>query len=567
MMYRCFFILFALIACRSEPGPFLDLVVELESPVYGEFLGDEPATVVGHVSDPTAMVRIEGDLVDVNSDGRFEVTVPVTDHFRNIDVYATRETQVVRERIPVFAGKDPMETWPAALTARLTPSGMGRIGQVLGQQIDATDWDQMLVEAIPAIDSGSFYLGATDLTHEPTEVLLRPVEGGIDIGISLKEVELHLEAEVSLFGTSLDVPIVVGYELIELGAKATPAINDDGVITLELSDTFILFDEPIIEAFGVDIELLDFLFDGINYIIELVGEFLLDQIFGLLGELEVAGPLEFEADLMGTPLNISLAEVYGETEGLGMGLGVGLGEPAPVAPLQLWAPLESDRSPKEVHLALGLHEGLVQGMLDGQLLEMLNQELELPGSMGSIIGLAMQGLPGGEQTPYADGWCLQLNAGDARVFRMQEGIAPMGRLILPDVTVEIGSEMGGICEPWLVTSLTMDVALVVKNGTTVGIDLSIPEGIVLEYGAEGPWVESEVVEGLSSLVQTMMSLLGGQLSFDLAELLGDLGSDDSLLGIMGELKPSIVWNEPFVAGGLPVPEGTYNLSISLWDVE
>ena len=94
---------------------------------------------------------------------------------------------------------------------------------------------------------------------------------------------------------------------------------------------------------------------------------MLDQVFGLLGTLELGGPIDVQTDLMGTPLNIKLAEVYGEVEGLGLGLGVGLGEPAPGAPLPMWAPVESGKVADETHLLLALHEGLIQGMIGGQL--------------------------------------------------------------------------------------------------------------------------------------------------------------------------------------------------------
>jgi hypothetical protein len=76
-----------------------------------------------------------------------------------------------------------------------------------------------------------------------------------------------------------------------------------------------------------------------------------------------------------------------------------------------------------------------------------------------------------------------------------------------------------------------------------------------------------VVASLGKLVETMMSLMGGSLSFDLAEMLGDLGSDESLLSLVGEIKPRIIWNEPAVLSKGDTPTGTYMLSLALWDTE
>ena len=216
--------------------------------------------------------------------------------------------------------------------------------------------------------------------------------------------------------------------------------------------------------------------DGINTLLEPVGEFLLDQIFGLLGTLELGGPLAFDADLLGTPLDISLAEVYGEPSGLGLGLGVGLGSPAPSAPLPLWAPVESGAVDTETHLLLAIHEGLIQGMLDGQILDLLGSGFELPPAMGGMVGTAIQSLPGGESAPSASEWCLDIDPGTAKVYRHRDGIQPMGALYLPDVLVSIGPDNGAGCEAWLTTSLAIEVGLVVRDGTTLNVDISIPEG-------------------------------------------------------------------------------------------
>ena len=229
--------------------------------------------------------------------------------------------------------------------------------------------------------------------------------------------------------------------------------------------------------------------------------------------------------------------------------------------------MESGNAPAETHMLLAIHEGLIQSMVEGQLSELLGSGLELPPTMGGMIGTALQSLPGGESAPVASDWCLDFELGDAQVYRHREGITPMGALYIPDVTVSMGPDNGAGCETWLVTSLALEVGLDIKNGTVIGIDIAIPDGAVLEYGSTGTWTEQEVVTALGNLVETMMSLLGGNLSFDLAELLGDLGSDDSLLSLVGEIEPKVIWNEPALMSQGDAPVGTYMLSLQLWATE
>ena len=175
------FVGLAMLGCQGDLEPMGDLSLEIASPSYGQFLGNAPLIVTGRVSDPTALVRVEGERVDVGADGSFEHTLSVLGPYRNVDVFASRATDLVRERIPVFAGENPIDSWPSAMTARITPDGFARMGQALGAAIDATNWDQQLAESIPTLDTGALYLGVTDLTHEPTEVVLRPVDGGLDV--------------------------------------------------------------------------------------------------------------------------------------------------------------------------------------------------------------------------------------------------------------------------------------------------------------------------------------------------------------------------------------------------
>ena len=113
------FVSLAMLGCGGDLEPLGDLSLEIDSPTYGQFMGNAPLTVAGRVSDPMALVRVEGERVDVGADGYFEHTLSVLGPYRNVDVFASRTNDLVRERIPVFAGENPIDSWPSAMTARM----------------------------------------------------------------------------------------------------------------------------------------------------------------------------------------------------------------------------------------------------------------------------------------------------------------------------------------------------------------------------------------------------------------------------------------------------------------
>jgi hypothetical protein len=243
---------------------------------------------------------------------------------------------------------------------------------------------------------------------------------------------------------------------------------------------------------------------------------------------------------------------------------VGINEPAVVGPLSVPTP-KSDLP--EVHAGLGLHEGVMHMALTGELLDMLTQEIALPGFFGEVIGAAVRGLPGGDDAPEGEGWCMSILPMDARVVRLQTGLDPWTVLYLPDVILDIGIMDSGSCESWLVASMALELGLDVRSGQLLTMDLEIPEGAVLEYGADPGWEESEVVDGLAGFMGTAMDLMGSQFSFDLGDLLGGLGdvSSDPMLSAFGEMDIRILDSQPLLDETGNQPEGLYDISLGLWD--
>jgi hypothetical protein len=562
-----------LASCASDQGLVLADPVSLviDSPTYGEFLGDGPIEVVGHVTPTYAVVKVEGQQVAVDRDGRFTASIPFEDRYRIIDAEAAAAGTYQRVRVPVFDGADPVLSWPGAITLRVTPDGLTHIGDALGAVIDATGWADMLAAALPTIGQSGFELVPVGITHSPSAVVLTPATGGVDTAIALRDVTVHYQVSVDIFGQGYSAPVDIGFGTIAIGALAVPAVDDAGLLSITLTNAAVSLDDPHIEVFGVDSWLVDLIVGAVaDWVVEPIGELIVDLALGSFGTIPLGGPFAFSQDLVGTPIDIRLAEVWGDTQGLGAGLGVGIGEPAPTGHLQVPVP-GAEAAP--VHLAIGLHEGLLQTVLAGGVLDMLTQDIQLPGTIGELIGNGVRNLPGGDSAPAGDGWCLALHPGSAEhvadpaeVVRLQEGVAPFATLYLPDLDVSIGISQGGVCTPWLEASMAAKIGLVVDDGTKISVDIGFVEGAVTSYAATSDWEEGEVIAGLSTFLNGAMGLLGGMVSFDLADLTGvSVDPSTDPLGVLGDLSPAIVSSTPMTdAQGVPV-DGMYSIGIQLWE--
>ena len=107
----------------------------------------------------------------------------------------------------------------------------------------------------------------------------------------------------------------------------------------------------------------------------------------------------------------------------------------------------------------------------GQVLPLLNQDLDLGGFAGNIIGNVVGTLDGGDQfeATQLDGVFL-LHQVTLALLRMKEGLDPMAKLYLADMDVNIGVDTGAGCSDWLVMNVVGEVGLKVSDGTKIGFD-------------------------------------------------------------------------------------------------
>jgi hypothetical protein len=559
-------VLSALAGCNNDylitPSRIADtLTLEVTSPTYGEYMGSEDITVTGTVSPPVANLFIEGQRVRPDKTGAFEVSLPVDHAYRIVDVTASLDGQFAEEHVPVFRGNDPIETWPGGITGRLLPAGLTKLGEAVGLLIDGLGWADQINAVLPGYSDSNVSFTPVGLLHDPTVVELESTNDGLDAIFTLNNLTLNYDIEVPIIG--LQETFVIGYEQVAIGGMLIPELDEDGLIYLSLTDAVIDLGDPIFELGFLQGWLFDLVVNALNdWIVEPLGEFILDFVLDQVGAIELGGPFEFQFDLLGTPMEAALTKLVTEVDGLGAELGVGIGEPAPAAALDLAIPGLGAPYSSGAQATLAVHEGILQIVMADALLPYLSAGIDLGGSFGDIIGAGITQLPGGDQAPAGEGWCLQLDPGTAYVARMQEGTETLGTVYLPDFIFDAGIKQNGVCETWLNASLAVELGLKLEDGSKLGLDLNVPEGRIIEYGAEVD-DEDAVIAGLGDYMGTAIGLLAGSLlDIDLADLLSGLGGEGGLS--LGELQPELVGSAPLLNEDGTWTEGLYAVSIKVW---
>lgn len=412
----------------------------------------------------------------------------------------------------------------------------------------------------------------TGLSHAPTTVVLAPDLTGIHVGAQIDDLTVDYVASVNLLGMWIDAPVSIGFGQVLITALATPVLDDQGMLSLEVGSPEIDMGDPIVQVFGSDVGLIETIIGfAVDGLVAPIGDMLAGVLLDQFQSMPLGGPFVYDTTLMGMDVDVRLSDIYTDPAGIGAGVGIGLDEPAPTDGFDIPAPFGG---PPDEHLLLGVHEGVFQIAVDNLgVLDMLDQDIQLPGAFGEIIGLGVRALPGGDSAPQGDGWCLKLDPNPqdqlepAQVVRVStDGIDPIATMYLPDLGVNVGISQNGVCTPWLDASVSAELGIRVTNGTTVGVDVHFVDGAVLSYAATTPWDEPGVITGLNRFLEGAIGLLGGQLQFDIGSLLGGLTVDPSQdpYGLMSGLQPAIVSSRPLIGhDGQPV-EGMAQIGLQLW---
>jgi hypothetical protein len=539
-------ILLLLAACSNDyaikgPATPEPLSLALTSPTYGAFLGEDGISVAGVVTPANAFVQVNGTTVYPDEAGVFVTVLPFDDRAVVVDVVAIAYDDRVREIVPVFDGTDPRLSDPGAIGGLLTPTGLDALEPTVADLVDSLGWQDLIFSALPTIDTDYVDLTPVSVTSTGTTADLTPEDGAIALSVTLHDVTILTDVAI-LDSFSFELGISLGE--VGLGAHATPWIDDDGMLGLTLADAIVEMGDVGLSVEGWDIPefITDLLFDPVADLVASLGEGLGDLLLDQVGDLPLGGPFAFDLDLLGTRLSAKLITLDTTPEGVGLGATIGYGEDAAdtmpdVATLGATTP-----SGLAYQLGAAVHEGMFNVLLDETLAGFLDIDLKLEGEYGELLGSGIAALDGGDEIPNdANGYCIALQVGDARVIRMVPGAgAPLARAYLPDLQVKIDTVIDGNCEDWLEATVFAVIDLNL-DGTEVNADLDVNQVFLTAYGAES-YDQAAVEDQLGAVVASLAGLLGGQLSFDLGDALGGLGD----LGI----SPEVVAIEPLDDDGL-----------------
>ena len=535
--------------------------LELTEPQYGQFYGHDSIPVSGRVEPADAKVIIEGQELTPESDGTFSYALPIERDraYRIVDVSVLDSD--LEERVPVFTGQDPKETWPGGMSARLLPNGLDVLGAAIGQQIDESGWADQISAELPETDWTWIGFRPVGVVHDPTLLRVEGVDDGLAVDIALMGMGLEYELWYLDFdGVEQTGPMYVIFDEIAIGATAIPDISEEGVLSFTFAEADLTMDAPDFQFGVLEGWLAEWVVDNLwTWVLEPITENILDAVLSEVGTIEIGGPFAFETELMGNPFSLALDDVRGDPDGLALGVDLQFGALENSEASEVLIPTQEEAP--DAQLAVGLHEGLLQEFLAGELLSLLSQDLDLGGAFGAILGNGIMALPGGDDAPNGDGWCFSINPGSATSVRLQEGIDPLAYLFIPDMSVNIGIKDGSDCEDWLVASLATEVGLRIEEGSKLTFDFDIPEGKILYYGADS-YDEEEVLAAFANYLQTMIGLLGGVAEIDLADILAGGGTGNDAVGL-GEVNIQIIDSQPLWGSDL-TQEGLYAISINIW---
>ncbi len=531
--------------------------------------------MAGAVSPPTATVLIEGVEVAVDPrTGLFQTEVPLaSDLYLNVDIRARVGELETRLAVPVFAGDDPLDRDPGGVSFRLTPEALSPI---LSLSFDAGLLNAALSElslSLPTVREDWIELLPQGLTLPRLGFGVGLGDSGIDVTITLDDLIVEYLLRLRVDDEWLEGPLDLVYRQSTLVATAAPALDDKEALSLVVGPPVFELDDAIVRIAGFDSALLSEVADVLgDILLEPIGEVLGSILLSGFSNIPLGGPFDFETDLFGTPLRARLAEIYGDSEGFAGTLAIGIDE-EPTKPVTVPVPPAAfDLAP--VDLAIGLDESLLHRMILGSgFVDTYTQDLRFDGVVGEkLFGQGAREILGGSGLPdEVDGYCVKVDpaggnptpeGAPAIVSRLQDGISPLGVILIPDLRVEIATVQDDECVPWLQATLSAEVELNVTTGTVLEFDLQYGDGAVLSYATSAQWVEDRVLGDVEDYLDDLIGLLGEAPSFDLADLVAGLDPADSPLGA---LELEIVGSEPMRDASGAQVEGVYSVLAVLAD--
>lgn len=300
----------------TEPEP--DPVLRLESPSAGSWRAPGPMDVsvlaVGHTD-----VRLDGELLTLDEDGRATVVLEVEAGIRTVELTAVHPDGLPRvHRHSVLAGTwaDPDLRVQEAVLLRANQAGLDAIAEVAVPDFPAADIEADLMAANPLYASTVADLYAESFTYDRVEVALDPTPGVLQVTVSIHSLAfgLYVDTLFDLHETLTVGRIDVQAPVVLSAVGGQPRVDVGGLgVTLTDLDASVLPDFDWVEeavADAVSDALVDVLDAEVPAIVAaMLGDIDLSTEVDVLGVMVAIEPwfATIETDDDGVALTVDLA--------------------------------------------------------------------------------------------------------------------------------------------------------------------------------------------------------------------------------------------------------------------
>jgi hypothetical protein len=307
-------IVFALSACadRSLPDDASSDVkapkIVVEAPERGTLLPGYETRVRGYVSDDDSgldRVEVNGQLVPVGPDGRFDATVQVGEGLTLLHTRAyDRAGNEGRDTRSVLAGTfAPQDNNVAnAVIARIDHNTLGVLGDIVENFVATNDLAMLAAGFNPVVDAGGSCLGAEvnvlEVDQSSLEVVIMPVDGGISVAVDIKDLFVGMVVDYSLACLDGDADIEISADRFQ--AMGTVEVGlVDGRITVDVADLVGSFENFALDVGIVPSSVIDLFIDDL-------GQKVADMLMGAIEDMVPPLAQSFLADFTSDTIDIEI---------------------------------------------------------------------------------------------------------------------------------------------------------------------------------------------------------------------------------------------------------------------
>ena len=293
-----------------DPNPPVLTVI---APERGHTAQTQSVRVYGQVSDveggPVG-VAINGVAVQVAADGSFDTTINLPAGLTLIQSVATDESgNETTDTRAVLAGELAPIDRPVreAMAAHLGTETFNALGDLTAGFVQRTDLGAIAGSVNPVVDKGGSCLGVKvnvdDIRKSGTEVQLSPMGGGVQVTLSVTDLEVDMTAdyEFSCFGN--DAGVYLDADRFTITGMMNIDLTEAGDFDISLVGTSARF-----EGFSLDVGVIPS--SVVEFFVDDIDQKIADMIAGQVEDMVPSMASGFLANLTGSSLEL---EVLGRT--------------------------------------------------------------------------------------------------------------------------------------------------------------------------------------------------------------------------------------------------------------